>query len=145
MQKFSLLMLIVMSVGCGGASLTVPVSGTILLDGQPLKNASLHFVPQTGGRDATSTSDESGKFVMSTFEPRDGVVKGNYKVVVTPNIAVEETSFESADAAMAAATAAKPPKTASSSFPSAYTRVDQTPLTIEVPAPEPIVFDIKSN
>lgn len=77
--------------GCKDGSGTVPVAGVVRLDGQPLKEASIQFVPQGSGRDATATTDANGRFVMSTIEPRDGAMPGKYKVVITPATPVAET------------------------------------------------------
>src|SRR5437870_1727476 len=69
--------------GCGG-SRTSPVEGTVLLDGKPVAGASIQFIAQGKGRDATGQTDGSGQFAMSTFKPRDGVLPGSYKVVIAP-------------------------------------------------------------
>ncbi len=147
-RMFMLLGMVVLS-GCGDGRGTVPVEGILKLDGQPLKEASVQFVPQGAGRDATATTDGSGKFVMSTFEPRDGALPGSYKVVITPSTPIEATpDGVSADAAMQAASAAavKPrARAAGPQVPESYTRIDQTPLKQEVPPTGEIVIDIKSK
>jgi hypothetical protein len=125
------LLLLIGAAGCGN-SRTSPVEGVVFLDGQPLANASVHFVPNETGRDATGTTNERGEFVMSTFNPRDGVVPGSYKVVISPAVGEADTRrYESAADAMAAASQATPaPK---STFPQKYTLASETPLTQEVP------------
>jgi hypothetical protein len=117
----------------------------VLLDGAPLPNASIQFVPQGTGRDATGATDAEGNFAMSTNEPRDGVMSGTYKVVVTARATAPPQQFASADEAMRAAAVAKPMPT-SSIVPLKYTRVDLTPLTIEVPVKEKrVVFELKNE
>src|SRR5687768_8931885 len=83
MVRFSLVMLVCLA-GCGGSSKTSPVSGVVLLDGKPVADATVQFVPQNKGRDATGQTDKSGEFAMTTFKPRDGVLPGEYKVVISP-------------------------------------------------------------
>ena len=129
-------------VGCGAR--TSAVQGVVLLDGKPLPNASVQFVPQGAGRDATGQTDASGAFSMSTFQPGDGVVAGDYKVVIAPPIGTPDpTVYASNEEAMAAAAKAPPPK--ASSFPQQYTRPDQTPLKQTVPVSGKVTFELKSK
>jgi hypothetical protein len=130
--------------GCNSSGLA-PVTGQVLLDGAPLPNASIQFVPQGTGRDATGATDAEGIFAMSTNEPRDGVMAGTYKVVVTARATAPPQQFASADEAMRAAAVAKP-MPSSSIVPLKYTRVDQTPLTIEVPVKEKrVAFELTNE
>jgi hypothetical protein len=133
-------------VGCGG-SRTSAVVGVVLLDGKPLEGAAIQFVPQGTGRDATGETDKNGEFTMSTYEPRDGVVPGDYKVVIAPPVAkADPTPYASAEEAMAAAAKAPPPKKAAGpQLPEKYTRPDLTPLTQTVPVKEKLKFDLKSK
>src|SRR5262245_42253094 len=129
-------------VGCGAR--TSAVQGVVLLDGKPVPNASVQFVPQGAGRDATGQTDASGAFSMSTFQPGDGVVAGDYKVVIAPPIGTPDpTVYASNEEAMAAAAKAPPPK--ASSFPQQYTRPDQTPLKQTVQVSGKVTFDLKSK
>ncbi len=137
--------------GCGSGSGTVPVKGKIMLDGAPLAGASISFVPQGEGRQATGTTDEQGVFTISTIEPRDGAMPGKYKVILSQNLPVEPTpegmSADEAMQAAAKAAATKPKKTKSGIplLPDDYTRIDKTPLQQEVPAKGEIVYDIHSK
>lgn len=138
------LLALLLSCGCGG-SRTSPVKGVVLLDGQPLANASVQFVPDGTGRDATATTNDQGEFVMSTFDPRDGVAPGIYKVVISPPRGeVDAARYESSGDAMAAAARTKPaPKKA---FPQQYTSASQTPLRQKVPVREPqLRIELTSN
>jgi hypothetical protein len=130
--------------GCDG-SRTSPVAGLVLLDGKPLAGASVQFIAQGKGRDATGETDKNGEFNMSTFKPRDGVVPGAYKVVISPPVGTADpTKYATADEAMAAAS--KPqPKSTGPAFPEKYARPDQTPLTQEVPVKGKLKFDLKSS
>lgn len=132
-------------IGCNFSGLS-PVAGVVTLDGQPLANASIQFIPQGMGRDATAGTNAQGEFVMSTQEPRDGVAAGTYKVVITPpSSAGPPPKFASASEAMAA-TAGQQQTLVNPSFPAKYTRQETTPLTQVVPANEKkIIFELKSN
>lgn len=147
MRNLYLMFFTVASAGCGSSAGLIPVSGVVTLDGAPLKNASISFVPEGVGKQATGTTDDSGKFVLSTIDPRDGALPGRYKVVIAPNsMASEETESESADAAMEAyAAASKAKKPTGPKFPEAYTRLDQTPLTQEIPSPSEVAFPLSSK
>ncbi len=141
-RQFILSLLIV--AGCGTQS-TTPVEGVVLLDSKPLSGASVQFVPQGKGRDATGETDKSGQFVMSTFKPRDGVLPGSYKVVVSPPTGTADPAqYKTAEEAMAAAAKATTKKdSAASSFPQKYARADQTPLVQEVPVKGKIKFELQ--
>jgi hypothetical protein len=139
------LLLLLLLVGCGKAR-TSPVEGVVLLDGKPLAGASVMFVPQGTGRDATGQTDASGQFAMSTFQPRDGVIPGSYKVVISPPTGVADTAqYGSAEDAMSAAAKAPSKKAAAPAFPEKYTRPDQTPLTQEVPVKGKLRFELTGS
>jgi len=73
---------VMLGSGCGqGRPKLVKVSGQILIDGQPLPKAAIQVLPQ-GGRPATATSDEQGRFTLTTFESGDGVMPGTHPVIV---------------------------------------------------------------
>jgi hypothetical protein len=141
-MKLLALMTVLLIAGCA-KSRTMPVEGVVTLDGQPLAGAAVQFVPQDQGRDATGETDASGRFAMSTFQPRDGVLPGSYKVVISPPTgSVDTVQYASADQAMAAA-AKLPKKKPAKSFPQKYARPDQTPLTQEVPVQGEVRFELK--
>lgn len=137
-------LLAVTLLGCGGPR-TSAVEGVVLLDGKPLVGAAIQFVPQGTGQGANGETDKNGEFSMSTFKPRDGVVAGDYKVVITQLAKAEPTPYASAEEAMAAAGKAPPPKPSGPTLPEKYTRPDQTPLAQTVPVKEKLKFDLKSK
>ncbi len=140
-RKFCL-MAIVVCVGCGKAQRTSPVEGDVLLHGKPLVGAAIQFVPQGTGRDATGETDKNGHFIMSTFEPKDGMVPGSYKVLISPPPGTAATAtYATVEEAMAAA-AKQVTKTPASNFPEKYTRPDQTPLTQDVPVTGKLKFEL---
>jgi len=144
MIRTGCLMLALCLAGCGGSQKTTPVSGVVLLDGKPLAGASIKFEPQGKGRDATGETDQNGQFTMSTFQPRDGMVAGEYKVVISPPLGTADTTrHASAEEAMAAASKTKPAM--KPAFPEKYARADQTPLTQAVPVQGSLKFELRSK
>lgn len=77
LSSISLLLL-----GCGdGRPERVPVSGQVLIDGQPLTHGFVQVAP-AGARPATGPIGPDGRFVLTTFEPGDGCVPGQHPVAV---------------------------------------------------------------
>lgn len=74
-------------VGCSGGPTMptrAPVSGVVKLNGQPVAKVSVQFIPldEAKGRSASGQADANGKYVLQTFEPNDGALPGEYKIVV---------------------------------------------------------------
>jgi len=67
--------------GCGSG--LIPVEGTVLLDGQPLPEAQVLFLPKSGGRPAAGKTNAEGKFKLTTDKSDDGAKPGEYQVGVT--------------------------------------------------------------
>lgn len=74
--------------GCDKRPTRVPVSGQVLIDGQPLKYGAVIFVPD-GGRSSMGTLDERGHFSLTCFTSNDGALLGKHKVQI---IATEQVS-----------------------------------------------------
>ena len=73
-----------LAAGCGpGRPATVPVKGTVTLDGKPVAGAQVMLMPQQGGRPAQGLTDGSGRFALETFAPGDGALPGLHAVTVT--------------------------------------------------------------
>ncbi|MCS7238523.1 MAG: hypothetical protein NZ899_09655 [Thermoguttaceae bacterium] len=74
--------------GCGRSGpKVVPVSGVVLVDGQPIKlpqgvQAFVQFVPAGAPAASGEIDPQSGRFTLTTFEPGDGCVVGQHKVAV---------------------------------------------------------------
>lgn len=100
-----LLLLIPICIGCGGVN-PVPIKPRVMLDGQPLSNASISFFREGAeeGRAGFGRTNSEGVATLTTFKPGDGVLPGSYRVVVTkspenPNtFVVDESSTEQPDA-----------------------------------------------
>jgi hypothetical protein len=80
--KVFVLMSSLAALGCSdGRPARVPVSGRVLIDGQPLKFGSIQFIPK-GARASAGQLDENGHFVLSCFGEGDGAVVGVHQVAI---------------------------------------------------------------
>lgn len=75
-------------LGCDdGRVARYPVSGTVLVDGQPAAGAIVIFCPVETSPEAerlrpAGRTDATGKFKLTTIDPNDGAPAGKYKVMV---------------------------------------------------------------
>ncbi|QDT93183.1 carboxypeptidase-like regulatory domain-containing protein [Gimesia algae] len=74
--------------GCGGTEEKLPqrtaVSGIVTFDGEPVEGASITFRPvEESGQTANGRTNDEGQFQMGTFEGTDGVVAGDYIVMIS--------------------------------------------------------------
>lgn len=75
-------MVAALCLGCGdGRPARVPVSGKVLIDGEPLKYGYVEFTP-TGARPSGGRLDENGHFTLSCFDQGDGAVLGLHRIAV---------------------------------------------------------------
>jgi hypothetical protein len=66
----------------------VPVAGQVLIDGQPLTQGHVRFIP-ADARPSIGTLNAQGEFRLTCFDGQDGAVPGSHRVEV---IAAEELS-----------------------------------------------------
>jgi hypothetical protein len=80
--------------GCGdGRPDRVPVSGIVLIDGQPLTRGYVKFVP-ANGRPSVGTIDKAGKFTLTCFDGGDGAIPGKHRVQVAANRIISDNKIE---------------------------------------------------
>ncbi len=138
--------------GCGESGPdVVPVEGTVTLDGKPLANKSLMFMPidGTAGHGAGGASDAEGKFTLKAVVPGAtkeyrGAVPGRYRVnVFEPMIAGDISEEEEGDEP---AVAMGPGSGSGKSEIPAIYGTDRSPLVLEVPeSGGEINVELKSN
>jgi hypothetical protein len=58
----------------------VPAGGVVNYKGAPIGKINVMLMPSSGGLIAEGTTDDSGKFKLSTKEPGDGAMVGTYTV-----------------------------------------------------------------
>lgn len=82
----SVAMFMVMGCGGGGDSELMPVTGTVKnADGSTIVSkdgGKVLFMPNGSGRAATGNVEQNGTFTMMTEKPGDGMMPGNYKVML---------------------------------------------------------------
>jgi hypothetical protein len=59
-----------------------PVRGTVTFHGKPVAGASVAFLTTGAPRLAVGTTDESGNFRLTMFEPNDGAFLGTHVVTI---------------------------------------------------------------
>ncbi|MBN2580615.1 MAG: hypothetical protein JXB10_16640 [Pirellulales bacterium] len=68
--------------GCGdGRPQRVPISGRVLIDGQPLEIGFIQVLPNAN-RAASGNLGPGGRFILTTFDQDDGCVLGRHRVAV---------------------------------------------------------------
>lgn len=71
------------AIGCSdGLPQRVPVSGTVLVDGEPLNRGNLKFVPK-GGRPSIAIIQDDGSFTLRCFDEDDGAIVGTHQVSIS--------------------------------------------------------------
>ena len=90
MTSFPHAWLVLLLAGCGAATAApdlnlVPVTGTVMLDGKPLANATVLFNPLQGtkGTGGYGVTDAEGKFSIKHRSEKEGCEAGDYGVTFT--------------------------------------------------------------
>lgn len=73
--------------GCGNQPVssglqTVPVRGLVTRAGQPVPDAVVTFQPVQGSHVAIGRTDAAGRYSLSTVQPDDGALPGEYHVQI---------------------------------------------------------------
>lgn len=88
-SRFALIVLLVISVGCGGAPDDRPelatVYGVVKSEGKPLANATVKFSPDGGNRPSTGLTNESGEYSLAYTADVDGAEIAMHVVTVVAN------------------------------------------------------------
>ena len=84
----------VLLLGCTETQKMVPVSGTVLVDGEPLTMGTIRFVPEAG-RPVSSAILEDGSFQLAVSSvgqqlPIDGIPLGSYRIAVSASEILNE-------------------------------------------------------
>jgi hypothetical protein len=108
------------AAGCGKTwSQNTSVEGTVKLDGTPVPNASIQFVPDdptSQGPMSTGTTDDKGHFQLACSNGKPGAVIGKHNVVVL--VGRTETGAPASHVAI----------------PAVYKLASQTPAQVDVTA-----------
>lgn len=87
-----LISLLLLAGGCSRGPKRVPVSGKVLIDGEPLRFGSIVFVPEEG-RQSSGTLDSEGRFKLTCLTPNDGAIIGKHRIQVLAGETINETTF----------------------------------------------------
>ena len=83
--QLSLALCFVSLIGCGSGSgfpKTYPVTGKVTLNGKAIDGAMVTFQLAEGKENAIGTTDASGEFTLSMFQPSDGAIPGQYRIAI---------------------------------------------------------------
>lgn len=69
-------------MGCGDNKSPAKVTGTITLDGEPVQDATVTFIPESGERISQSMTDKSGRYELMFTAQLTGAVVGKHKVTI---------------------------------------------------------------
>ena len=136
---------LVWMAGCGGGDTgttqkLVAVSGTLKIDGAPISNAIVNFIPEgtTSGDSFYGTTDDAGEFLLSSRTGQEGCGVGLYKVIFS-KMAMKDgsPSPEGSDAITSGATEQIPPK---------FNNPEMSQVMADVPEGGKVLdFDLKSE
>jgi len=75
--------LMVAGLGCSSKAKPVKFDGLVTYDDKPLGGATVQFIPlDTRGQPALGVTDSNGVVRLTTYNPEDGVLPGDYKITV---------------------------------------------------------------
>jgi hypothetical protein len=91
-QRLTLTVVLALALaGCGSGPKVAPVSGTILLDGEPMVGASVNTQPIASsssvdpGPGSFGKTDAEGRYTLELIDPPiAGAVLGTHRVTITP-------------------------------------------------------------
>jgi hypothetical protein len=81
------------SAGCDSRPTRVSVSGTVLIDGQPLQKGNIKFVPKDG-RPSVGKIGEDGRFTLTCYDGQDGALLGKHRVQIASNRIIGDSKIE---------------------------------------------------
>ena len=84
---------VVGSSGCDHHPTRVPVSGVVLIDGQPLQKGNIKFVPKDG-RPSAGKIGEDGRFILTCYDGQDGALLGKHRVQIASNRIISDSKIE---------------------------------------------------
>ena len=126
LQRFSwLIVMPVLFVGCERQPYSIP--GVITLDGGPIGNAQIMFMPEGSDEIAVlASSDDEGRFLIVPVGGKAGLPSGRYKVVVVKVADANPSGPEMTEAMVA----------------EIYNSPETTPLTVELPVSGEVKLEV---
>jgi len=135
--------------GCGDKG-TTPVKGVVTLEGAPLPEATVLFMPDGpgGGRPASGFTSSDGVFQLTTYQRDDGALPGQYRVLIRKTAAAKDPGAAERSAlerAWAKYGDKALPKGKTSTVPGQYANFETTPLRCTVPATGPVTLALRND
>jgi hypothetical protein len=126
LQRFAWLIVIpVLFVGCEKQPYSIP--GVITLDGGPIGNAQIMFMPEGSDEIAVlASSDDEGRFLIVPVGGKAGLPSGRYKVVVVKVADANPSGPEMTETTVA----------------EIYSRPETTPLTVDLPVSGEVKLEV---
>lgn len=126
--------------GCGGPH-TVPVEGTVTVNGKPVDGILVEFWPEGSGPRSSGETDKEGRFSLKTDDgKRKGAVIGKHRVVLRDTGILGDKFLGRAGEDVDMAKGKKP------RVGSKFSDVNTTPLKEDVTSdPKKNVFDLKAT
>ncbi len=159
-SKLTLLLAVLslLFTGCGyRRPAQVKTTGTVTLDGEPVANAALMFIPDSG-RPASGNTNTNGEFQVSSFGGNDGLPAGNYRVTATKLVLkdkYQQLYERQLERAAAEAEPGEEPEEVDIEFgenayrndlPENYAELDTTDITVTITKQqEPLVISLTSE
>jgi hypothetical protein len=84
-------MVLFLAAGCDRRPSRVPVSGKVIIDGQPLSFGIVTFVSQKG-RPSVGVLDKEGRFTLGCYTTNDGAIIGKHQVQVSATEGINNTT-----------------------------------------------------
>jgi hypothetical protein len=142
---------VLVCLGCSGGSKIegiAPVTGTVTMNGSPVEGATVIFAPAgQGSRSASGKTDASGKFSLTTLQPGDGAMPGDYTVMVTKTEVTESKKVSDDEATEIIRKTGKPPVTSQTKnlLPAKYGDIAKSDLkaTVKKGQKNDIPLDLK--
>jgi hypothetical protein len=135
-------LLFVVASGCGKTLVfNDSVDGTVKLDGKPLGNAHVQFVPDEPGVKApgsTGITDENGRYRLTREDGEPGALVGKHLVVLVRGREANRALGEQADGGDGSTKAKKDRRP----IPAVYTMASKTKLIAEV-KPDQHTYDLE--
>jgi hypothetical protein len=114
--------------GCGGSA-PAPVEGTLRMNGKPLGNVQVEFLPEANGPRSTGVTDQTGHYTLTTLDGRPGALVGRHRVVLSDLGVYEDKAPAPGEKKKRDIALVRP-----SRLPAQYGDVTNTPLRKEVRA-----------
>jgi hypothetical protein len=135
--------------GCGGNALT-KVHGIVTLDGKPVENAMVTFLPSHSGagKTATGRTGPDGSFQLTTRDRDDGALPGDYLVIVQyeeGTVVPPAANVKQAHEGLRKAAQQKNKKPPKYVIPTIYSDPNKTVLKQKVPVEGTVKLELQSK